>query len=144
MWGVATCLPWPVSSLLLGDLISLKAEQTLGSFLGAFRQLWLDVGGAGEGTLTGHTPSASLGPGMSGGGVLNSPVVTPNTVARQSPMSTGFSRQEYWSGLPLPTLGDLPDPGSKPASAVSCIGRWILYLLSHREALACQEGGTVK
>ena len=48
---MATCLPWPISSPLLGDLVSLKAEQTLGSFLGAFRQLWLDVGGAGVGTL---------------------------------------------------------------------------------------------
>ena len=44
-------MPWPVSSPLLGDLISLKAEQTLGSFLGAFRQLWLDVEGARAGTL---------------------------------------------------------------------------------------------
>ena len=51
--------------------------------------------------------------------MLNSPVVTPNTVACQSPMSTVFSRQEYWSGLPLPTLGDLPNLGIKPASPVS-------------------------
>ena len=33
------------------------------------------------------------------------------TVARQAPMSTEFSRQEYWSGLPFPPLGDLPHPG---------------------------------
>ena len=39
--------------------------------------------------------------------------VTPWTVARQSPLSTEFSRQEYWSGLPFPILGDLPDPGIK-------------------------------
>ena len=31
--------------------------------------------------------------------------------ARQAPMSMGFSRQEYWSGLPFPSLGDLPNPG---------------------------------
>ena len=38
------------------------------------------------------------------------------------------SRQEYWSGLPFPFPGDLPDPGIEPAiSCVSCIGRWILY-----------------
>ena len=36
---------------------------------------------------------------------------TPWTVARQAPMSMGFSRQEYWSGLPFPSPGDLPDPG---------------------------------
>ena len=37
---------------------------------------------------------------------------TPWTVARQAPMSMGFSRQGYWSGLPCPPLGDLPSPGS--------------------------------
>ena len=42
--------------------------------------------------------------------------VTLWTVARQAPLSMGFSRQEYWSGLPFPTPGDLPDPGIKPAS----------------------------
>ena len=38
-------------------------------------------------------------------------LVTPWTVARQAPLSMGFPRQEYWSGLPFPTPGDLPDPG---------------------------------
>ena len=41
---------------------------------------------------------------------------TPWTVARQSPLSKGFSRQEYWSGLPNPSPGDLSDPGIKPKS----------------------------
>ena len=36
---------------------------------------------------------------------------TPGTVARQAPLSMEFSRQEYWSGLPCPPPGDLPDPG---------------------------------
>ena len=36
---------------------------------------------------------------------------TPWTVAHQAPLSMGFSRQEYWSGLPFPSPGDLPDPG---------------------------------
>ena len=40
--------------------------------------------------------------------------VTLWTVARQTPLSRGFSRQEYWSGLPWPPPGDLPDPGVKP------------------------------
>ena len=39
------------------------------------------------------------------------------TVASQTPLSMGFSRQEYWSGLPCPPPGDLPDPGIKPALA---------------------------
>ena len=38
------------------------------------------------------------------------------TVARQAPLSTGFSRQEHWSGLPCPPPRDLPDPGIEPAS----------------------------
>ena len=42
--------------------------------------------------------------------------VTPWTVANQAPPPMGFSRQEHWSGLPLPSPGDLPDPGIKPRS----------------------------
>ena len=45
-------------------------------------------------------------------------LVTPSTVARQAPLSMGFSRQEYWSGLPFPTPGDLPNPGIEPGSPV--------------------------
>ena len=45
--------------------------------------------------------------------------VTPWTAAHQAPLSMGFSRQEYWSGLPGPPPGDLPDPGIKPTSLVS-------------------------
>ena len=39
---------------------------------------------------------------------------TPWTVAYQAPLSIGFSRQEYWSGLPFPSPGVLPDPGIEP------------------------------
>ena len=41
---------------------------------------------------------------------------TPWTVAYQVPTSMGFSRQEYWSGLPFPSPGDLPNPGIEPRS----------------------------
>ena len=41
---------------------------------------------------------------------------TPWTVAYQAPQSMGFSRQEYWSGLPFPSPGDLLDPGIEPRS----------------------------
>ena len=41
---------------------------------------------------------------------------TPWTVACQAPLSMGFSRQECWSGLPIPSPGDLPHPGIKPGS----------------------------
>ena len=43
-------------------------------------------------------------------------LATPWTIAHQAPLSLGFSRQEYWSGLPCPPLGDLPNPGIKPTS----------------------------
>ena len=43
-------------------------------------------------------------------------VTTPWTVACQAPLSMGFSRQEYWSGLSFPSPGDLPDPGIEPRS----------------------------
>ena len=41
---------------------------------------------------------------------------TPWTVAHRAPPSMGFSRQEYWSGLPFPSPGDFPDPGIEPRS----------------------------
>ena len=44
--------------------------------------------------------------------------MTPWTVALQAPLSVRFPRQEYWSGLPFPPPGNLPDPGIKPVSLV--------------------------
>ena len=45
--------------------------------------------------------------------------MTPWTVARQASLSIGFSRQEYWSGLPYLPPGDLPNPGIEPGSLMS-------------------------
>ena len=47
----------------------------------------------------------------------------PKDCSRQAPLSMGFSRQEYWNGLPFPPPGDLPVPGIKPTS---CISRQVL------------------
>ena len=47
---------------------------------------------------------------------LHLTLVTPRTIARQAPLSVGFSRQEYWSGLPFLSPGDLPDPGIEAES----------------------------
>ena len=44
------------------------------------------------------------------------PFATPWAVARQAPLSVGFPRQEYWSGLPFPPPGDIPEPGIEPES----------------------------
>ena len=53
---------------------------------------------------------------------------TPWTVAHQAPLSKGFSRQGYWSWLPFPSPGDLPNPGTKPASFICLLpGKLALY-----------------
>ena len=61
--------------------------------------------------------------------VLNHSVITdssqPHGLARQSPLSVGFSRQENWSGLPCPPPGDLPDPGLP-------LCKWIPFHPSHQ------------
>ena len=58
---------------------------------------------------------------------------TPWAVAYKAALSMKFSRQEYWSGLPCPSLGDLSDPGIKPGSPAL---RLTLYRLSHYESEA--------
>ena len=56
--------------------------------------------------------------GSSGGLVAKSSLTlaTPWTVAHYAPLPMGFPRQEYWSGLPFPFPGDLPNPGIEPRS----------------------------
>ena len=63
---------------------------------------------------------------------------TPWTVAYQAPLSTGFSRKEYWSGLPFPSPGGLPDPGIEPRdrTQVSRIGGRHFNFWATREAYA--------
>jgi len=51
--------------------------------------------------------------------VVSNSFAIPWTIARQAPLSMGFPRQEYWSGLPFPTPWDLPDPGIEPRSPIS-------------------------
>ena len=55
--------------------------------------------------------------------------VTLWAAAHQAPLSTRFSRQEYWSGFPFLTPGNLLDP--RISTHVSCIGRWVLLQLNH-------------
>ena len=56
---------------------------------------------------------------------------TPWTVAHQAPLSVGFSRQEYWSGLPFPTPGDLPSPEIEPESP-ALAGRFFTMVPSRK------------
>ena len=83
--------------------------------------------------------------------------VTLWTVAHQAPLSMGFSRQEYFSGLPCPPPGDLPDPGIEPASVASpalagrfftteppgkltCIQMPLSYPILHNKSFALSSG----
>ena len=74
------------------------------------------VGGAGFKEINSRGVSCS---------VVSDSFATPQTVPCQGPLSMGFSRHEYWSGLPWPSPGDLPDPGIKPASHTD---PWHLHL----------------
>ena len=57
-----------------------------------------------------------------------------NPITCQAPLSMGFSRQEYWSGLPFPSPGDLPDPGIEPRSPANLLHcKQILYCWATRE-----------
>ena len=65
----------------------------------------------------------------------------PWTVVRQAPLSMGFSRQGYWSGLPFPPPGDLPNPGIEPESLVSpaLAGRFFITALRSLPALTVYD-----
>ena len=92
-------------------------------------------------------PSPPRGPRWPLGFVLLlSPVrlfATPWSVARQASLSLGFPRQEYWSGVPFPPPGDLPDPGIEPASHVLLHCRQVLYPLSRQGSLRAFSGGNL-
>ena len=71
------------------------------------------------------------------------------TVAHQAPLPMVFFKQEYWSGLPFPPPGDLPNPGIEPFSLfLFCLlhCRWILYLMSYRVSplTSLQKGGAMR
>ena len=66
---------------------------------------------------------------MKQSGSVSCSVAALRTVAYQTPLSIEFSRQEFWSRLPLPSPGDLPDTGIKPSLPHY---RWILYQLSYQ------------
>ena len=63
--------------------------------------------------------------------------MTPQTVAHQAPLSLGFSRQEYWSGLPFPPPGGLPNPGIESMSPAA-------PALQVDSLLLCYRGITLK
>ena len=62
------------------------------------------------------------------------------TVVLQSPLSMGLSRQEYWSGLPFPSPGDLPNPGIEPTFLMSGIGRQVCFHWRHLGSFSFMGG----
>ena len=58
---------------------------------------------------------------------------TPWTIAYQAPPSMGFSRQEYWTGLPFPSPGNLPNPGIEPGSPLDCVDHHKLWKILKRD-----------
>ena len=64
-------------------------------------------------------------------------LATPWTVAHQAPLSMEFLRQEYWSGLPFPPPGDLPDSGIKPAALVSAAFAGRVFTAAPPPGLQC-------
>ena len=66
--------------------------------------------------------------------VISDSFATPWILACQAPLSMGFSRQEYWSGLPFPPPGDLPNPGIKPMSP-ALVGRFFTTELPPRKPI---------
>ena len=70
--------------------------------------------------------------------------MTPWTVARQAPLSMGFPRQEYWSGLPLPSPRDLPDPGLEPTTSPALAGRFFTTELAGKPAAAAAAAAAAK
>ena len=76
-------------------------------------------------------------------------LATPRTVALQVPLSMGSPRQEYWSGLPFPTPGDLPNPGIEPASPALADGffttstTWEAPRMQHSKLFSVKFGRSV-
>ena len=73
--------------------------------------------------------------------------MAPKTVARQAPLPMGFSRQEYWNGVPFPTLEDLPDPGIESMTCLSptfegkffaTSATWKCIILTYMVLLVCR------
>ena len=137
LWGPFRGMPWQ------GDTVFSRAsgprrfclkegKDLLGSVvLQSLRPAWLCK--PVDYSTWGLCPSLSAGVCSNSGRLSQcypniSSSVTPWTIALQHPLSMGFPRQEYWSGLPFPSPGDLPDPGIEPRSP-HC-GQ-TLYLLSH-------------
>ena len=77
--------------------------------------------------------------------VMSDSLGPPRTVARQAPLSVGFSRQEHWSGLPFPSPGDLPNPGIEHTSLASpaLAGGFFTTSATRTRSISGRNGGLV-
>ena len=154
-WDVGVYFWWPPWAHTIPQLCNNQWQRRkVASLLSAFRQMNFKAELFGPSGLSLEeqtflsliTASApSLGPGQ-GHRQLSGHACMPScfsrvrlfatlwTIACQAPLSMGFSRQEYWSGLPCPLSGDLLDVGSN-LGLLHC--RLILYCLSHQGSLTC-------
>ena len=98
---------FPVSQLFTSDGQSIGVSASA-SVLPMYTQNWSPLGWTGWISLQSKVKVKSLS--------CVRLFATPWTITYQAPPSMGFSRQEYWSGLPFPSPGDLPDPGIDPRS----------------------------
>ena len=72
------------------------------------------------------------------------PTLQPHGLARQAPLSMGFCRQEYWSELPFPPPGDLPNTGIERVSLASSALTGEFFTTETPRKLPCQASGSVK
>ena len=128
LWGLVGWVPGPVHS---GMKTWVRAAGSQAGNLQAAQA-------GGHAALTGQQNSS-----VKGGCVFSriQLFATPGAVAHQAPLSTGLFRQEYWSGLPFPSPGDLPNPGLKPESLASLA--WQEDSLWLRQQKALKAGTSV-
>ena len=108
---------WIDSIALAGGLLSMGSQSRT-------RLKWLSSSSSREAAESTGGPDGWGGGGLVAKSCLT--IATPWTVACQALLSMGFSRKEYWSGLPFPSPGDLPDPGIW--TQLPCIaGRFFTY-----------------
>ena len=117
-WSALPWLQWlRYSSTTFSSFLQNSSDHHLSSFIIIYPNFptWGN-------SLLSRTPKGKLGKGACVHAKLLQSCPTllhPMTTAHQALLSMGFSRQEYWSGLPCPPPGDLSDPGIKPVSPIS-------------------------
>ena len=85
-----------------------------------------------DGRLRGIMTSSVMRYGLCACSVVSDSLRPPLVCSPPGSLFRGFSRQEYWTGLPFPSPGDLPDPGNEPKSLALQADLFLFYHLSHQ------------